>query len=377
MPGLYVHIPFCKQACHYCDFHFSTRQRTRDQVMEAIRKELWDRADEFKDQTLDTIYLGGGTPTILHPEELRLLFNEIEGSYDIKEGAEITLECNPDDVTDARSSMWRHLGFNRLSIGIQSFSDHHLQAMNRIHDSEDGIRCVQLAKDNGFENISIDLIYGLPDSSIDEWSDALDTAISLGINHVSAYHLTIEPNTVFHKWVKDGKIKPVDDSQSEEQFIMLRERLISAGFDHYEVSNFARSGFVSQHNSSYWRGNHYMGVGPSAHSFNGSHRRWNISNNVLYSKLVASEGNYFDSESLSAHTRANELIMTGLRTSWGLNLREIDRLIGLPFTAQVNNTVSSWVDNDLATRENDVVRLTSKGWMLADGLASDLFIIEP
>ena len=282
MAGIYIHIPFCKQACHYCDFHFSTNTSKQAQLLQAIGNELLIQKNYLGEEKINTLYFGGGTPSILSTDEVNNIFDIISGNFDVAPSAEITLEANPDDLVSEKLIAFKKIGINRLSIGIQSFDDAVLRFLNRAHDSRMATSSFQEARDVGFENISIDLMYALPGQDLTDWKKNIDRALALGPNHISAYSLTIEAKTVFGKWAADKKIKVRSDDASAQELLLLIEELERDGFEHYEVSNFSKPGYISKHNSSYWKGEKYLGVGPSAHSYNGTSRQFNISNNHLY-----------------------------------------------------------------------------------------------
>ncbi|MFC0183923.1 radical SAM family heme chaperone HemW [Pseudarcicella hirudinis] len=284
---LYIHIPFCKQACHYCDFHFSTSLKAKKEIITSICNEIRLQKDYLADKNLETVYFGGGTPSILNEEDLAMIFETISHHFNIKKDAEITLEANPDDLTKEKLQLFKKYQINRLSIGIQSFNENHLKSLNRVHNAHEAESCVKYSQDLGIENISIDLIYAIPAPDHLIWEDDLAKATSLGINHISAYSLTIEPQTVFGKWLKQGKIQAIDDEFAARQFEMLIDTLAAKGYEQYEISNFASESLYSRHNTSYWKQEEYLGVGPSAHSFNGSSRQYNISNNALYVKSIS------------------------------------------------------------------------------------------
>ena len=320
MAGLYLHIPFCKQACHYCDFHFSTNQEKKSEMIHAFVREIELQKDYLNGEVINTIYFGGGTPSLLSPEELRLLMDAIRKYFSVSSSSEITLEANPDDLTKEKLHQLKESGINRLSIGIQSFDDEVLQFLNRVHDSKAAANCVELARTAGFENISIDLIYAIPKQDHQAWAKNIERALALKPNHISSYSLTIEEKTAFGRWAASGKLKVMDDEFAATQLIMLVDKLEEKGFEQYEVSNFALPGFQSQHNSSYWTQQKYLGIGPSAHSYNGGSRQFNISNNHLYLKSIGKNSVPATIEVLTQAEMINDYLLTTLRTSWGANL---------------------------------------------------------
>ena len=375
MPGLYLHIPFCKKACHYCNFHFSTSLKLKDEMLAAILREIELQKNFLVDKELKSIYLGGGTPSLLSERELDLLFNLIHKQYKVDSGAEITLEANPDDLDLEKVKTLAASPVNRLSIGIQSFSEKDLQYMNRAHTSTEAIRSLELSLEQGFEQISVDLIYGSPTTSHSQWENNLETLFAYPIPHLSAYCLTVEEGTALHHFVKKGTARPVDEDQAARQFEVLIDRSRESGFDHYEISNFARDQKYAVHNTAYWKGEPYLGVGPSAHSFNGTARRWNVANNAKYIKALHEGIIPFEEEILSKTQQFNELVLTGLRTKWGVNLQKLQDAIpgGLEY---LEKEAARFVEDGLIHREEGHLRLSGKGKLLADHIASSLFWIE-
>jgi len=381
MSGIYIHIPFCKQACHYCDFHFSTSLKKKKELVEALVKELFLRKDEFKDQIVETIYFGGGTPSLLKIEELQLIIETVYINYKVAEKPEITLEANPDDLSIAKSQNnsifqdYKDLGINRLSIGIQSFFEVDLQLMNRAHNANEAKNCLQEAI-KYFENISVDLIYGIPGLSSANWENNIETALSFNIPHISSYALTVEPKTALDNFIKKGIIKNVDDDLAQEQFHMLIDKLESNGFVHYELSNFGRPKFFSKNNSAYWLGKPYLGFGPSAHSFNGEERSWNVSNNSKYIKSIEQNILPSESEKLSITDKYNEYVMTGLRTIWGVSLEKVENDFGESYKNHLLKQAKHLLENDFLYLDKDKLLVTKRGKFLSDGIASDLFKIN-
>jgi len=369
MAGVYIHIPFCKQKCSYCDFHFSTTFGTyRKRMIQALCSEIHKRVASLN-EPLETLYFGGGTPSLLTSEEFDQLLSAIAEIISIDQLKEVTLEANPDDLTETNLVIWKKVGITRLSIGLQSFKESDLLWMNRAHSAEEALKCVSLAQANGFQNISVDLIYGLPDLTIEEWKKHIDLVISMNVSHISAYCLTVEEKTVLNRLVKQGKLIPAGEDQQSEQFEILSKKLVEAGFEHYEVSNFGRPGMHALHNSNYWRGKQYIGIGPSAHSYNGFERRWNISNNFTYMKMNASE--WFEVEELTAKDRWNELVLTGLRTSWGVDEEKLFAILppDLSFRTKLEAfVVSGWVE----VNKGHII-LTLEGRLRADHIAAELF----
>ena len=373
MSGIYVHIPFCKKACHYCNFHFSTSLKLKNELLEALHIELQLQRDYLQGQTLQSVYLGGGTPSILEVGELVQLFEQIAAIHTIAPDAEITLEANPDDLNaDKLADLRRYTPINRLSIGIQSVHDKDLQWMNRAHNSAESRQALELALNAGFQDLSIDLIYGIPGSSDADWAENVALALQYPIPHISCYCLTVEEGTALHHFVKKGKAVPVDEEAAARQFEYLRQTLAGAGYEHYEISNFALPGRYARHNSSYWQGAHYLGIGPSAHAFNGSSRQWNVANNALYIKALQSGNIPFEIEILTPEQRYNEYVMTGLRTMWGCSESKI-AAIGPQFLPWFETQAQVWIAQGHLLKENDTYRLTYSGKLLADGIAAALF----
>ncbi len=373
MSGLYIHIPFCKQACNYCNFHFSTSLQHVDAILESICKEIQQKAQLLNKETLQTIYFGGGSPSILTTKQLQSIVNCIQNTVNTNQVIEMTLEANPDDMSAEKLNDWLNLGFNRLSIGIQSFRDEDLKMMNRAHNQEQAITAIQLAQQTGFTNLSIDLIYGIPGLSHADWLNNLVTAISLNIPHISSYCLTVEPKTVLAYQIKHKQIQALDDEQANNQFMLLIDQLSANGIEQYEISNFAKKGFESKHNSAYWRGVHYIGIGPGAHSFNGTHRTWNVSNNQLYHKAIANNEVYFETENLSVFDRYNEYLMTGLRTSEGVEKTMLEKLKSDLPKAPSPIKFSKWIDQGQLIENNTHFYLSKAARFFADGIAADLF----
>lgn len=375
MAGIYIHIPFCKQFCSYCDFHSSRSLSPKKELLEALAEEIKLRQPFLGDQPIHTLYIGGGTPSLCTPRELGTLIEQVASLWSDTPLEEVTVEANPDDLSPAYLRALRAEGVNRLSIGIQSLCDEDLRRMNRRHDAATARRAVQDAQDAGFENISIDLIYGLPWSSTNAWQQTVEEALTLNAPHISAYHLTIEEGTLFGRHQREGKLVPVPDEESERQFALLHDRLTAAGYDHYEVSNFARPGFHSQHNSSYWNGAHYLGIGPAAHSYNGDRREWNISNNAQYLKKMAHSGQV-QGEQLSDTTRYNEYLMTGLRCSRGIIKSEIERSFGTARLALLLQQTPLFVDEGLLIDYGGRIAIPPERFLLSDRVISALFWVE-
>lgn len=373
MPGLYIHIPFCKQACHYCDFHFSTTLKNRDELLMALRVELALRRTYLESKTLDTIYLGGGTPSLLEGIELRELLSELRDNYEVARSAEITLEANPDDLDPEKLQVLKDVGINRLSIGVQSFSEADLKFMNRAHNVGQAIQCIQDAQKIGINNISIDLIYGMQTLSDEQWNKNLDIAFSAGVQHLSCYSLTVEPRTALAKMIKAKKVPDIDDDKSVRQFEILMDRAADAGFEHYEISNFAKPGHYSKHNTSYWQGEPYLGIGPSAHSYDRKSRQWNISNNHEYIRKLMVGTIPAEREVLSPENLYNEYILTKLRTKWGVDSEKIKSDFGSEQSMTFLAIADFQIQDGLMEKQGNIFRLTRKGKFYADRIAADFF----
>ncbi|MDI5895372.1 radical SAM family heme chaperone HemW [Flavobacterium algoritolerans] len=375
MSGIYIHIPFCKQACHYCDFHFSTSMKKKEEMVLAIAKEIQMRKSEFENEDVETIYFGGGTPSVLTSEEINFLIAAVYSNYSVIENPEITLEANPDDLSSERIIELSKSKINRLSIGIQSFFEEDLQLMNRAHNSAEAKKCLEEATIY-FDNISLDLIYGIPRMSNEKWKQNIETALSFGIPHISSYALTVEPKTALNKLIQTGKIAAPKDEVAQEHFAILVETLETNGFIHYELSNFGKANYFSKNNSAYWLGKKYIGIGPSAHSYDGVSRSWNVSNNALYIKAIQENKLPNETEILSIADRYNEYVMTGLRTIWGVSLDRIKTEFGDEYLDYLNKQVQKFLNDDLVFIENNILKPTPKGKFLTDGIASDLFYLN-
>lgn len=374
MSGLYIHIPFCKQACHYCDFHFSTSLKKKGDLVQAICKELALRKEE-QNHALETIYFGGGTPSLLEAEELEKIFTTIEAHYTIVKNPEITLEANPDDLTLEKLEIFAHSKINRLSIGVQSFFEQDLKLMNRAHNITQAFESLQNAK-KYFDNLSIDLIYGMPDMSNARWKQNLDHAIALDIPHISSYALTVEPNTALKKFIEKGLIKPVDDAVAQNHFEILLKKMEDAGYTNYEFSNFGKTGYYSRNNTAYWTGKSYLGIGPAAHSYNGTERSWNINNNSRYIKAIANDTLAIERETLSVTDKYNEYVMTGLRTVWGISLEKVEKEYGNYYLKYIKMQAQKHLKEGLLELNEHTLKVTKKGKFLSDGIASDLFLLN-
>ena len=373
---IYIHIPFCKQKCSYCNFHFSTSLLSKDEVLSAIKKELFLRKDELHNKTLQSLYFGGGTPSILSGDEINSIVDEVLKYYSFEKDIEITLEANPDELDKTFLRDLSKSPVNRLSIGTQSFFDDDLRLMNRAHNASQAEDSIKRAQDFGFENLSIDLIYGSPTSNLEIWKENLNKTIALDVPHISSYALTVEPKTALNDWILKGKVATPKEEEQNKEFYYLSDFLKDNGFDHYEVSNFAKPGFYSRHNSSYWKYKEYLGLGPSAHSYNGADvRSWNVANNQLYVKKLNSNSLAKETEILSQEDQFNEMIMIGLRTIWGVDLDKLKNKFSPEIVEKFDQEIKEKIADGILVIENNHLKIPEKHWFMADGIASDLFLI--
>ena len=381
MAGIYIHIPFCKQACNYCNFHFSTSRKLKDDFLVAIKMEIELRTAYLDNEKVNTIYFGGGTPSVLSASEIASIIDQINKFYEIDKDVEITLEANPDDLSLNYLKALKQSPINRLSIGVQSFHDKDLQFMNRVHSSKEAVACIENAKKAGFDNLNMDLIYGVQTLTDDYWKINLEIFSELDVNHLSGYGLIVEPKTQLAYDIKKGLVKDVDNEKSVRHFEILMNTMEDLGFIHYEIANFCKDGFISKHNSSYWKQEKYLGLGPSAHSYNGESRQWNIANNAKYIKLlsletrlIASPPEWAEEEKLTTEQKYNEYIMTSIRTIWGIDTEKIHLEFG---EEKFNNFIKSshnYLDKNYLVEENGVYKLTRQGKLFADSITADLFI---
>jgi oxygen-independent coproporphyrinogen-3 oxidase len=372
--SIYLHIPFCKQACHYCDFHFSTSTQRLDEMVQAMCKELKARSTYLEGQSISSVYFGGGTPSLLSDTHLQLLLDELQRYFVIERDAEITLEANPDDLHRQKIESLRAAGINRLSIGIQSFDETQLRRMNRAHTSKEAEFAVKCAQDKGIENITADLIFALPDLTVEAYTADLRRLLGMGVKHLSAYGLTVEPRTVFHKWSATGRIQEANAATFEAHFRTTPQVCQEFGLEHYEVSNFGLPHFYSRHNTAYWKGDHYVGIGPSAHSYDGLSRQWNIANNPQYLHKVATNEVHWDREVIDAKSACNEYLMTGLRTKWGIDLDYISKQTEWAFGDQQVALIHDFAQRGLATIDGQKMALTIDGLLQVDSLTAALFV---
>ena len=375
MAGIYIHIPFCKQACFYCDFHFSTSLKKKDALISCLVKEIELRKKALNNQIVETIYFGGGTPSMLSAKEISLLIAAVYKHHTVVASPEITLEANPDDLSEEKIIELSHTPINRLSIGVQSFFEKDLKLMNRAHSSSEAHTSLEIAT-RYFENISIDLIYGIPGLTHEEWQQNIQTALGFNVSHISSYALTVEPKTALEKLIKKGKIEKVDDVLAQEQFFILRDLLEKANFVHYELSNFGKENYFSKNNTAYWLGKSYLGIGPSAHSFDGKQRSWNVRNNTQYIKEIELNKLPIESEVLSVTDRYNEYVMTGLRTIWGVSLEKIKTDFGPKYVTYIQTESEKYIQQKLLYVEANTLKTTKEGAFLVDGIAAHLFLLN-
>jgi len=384
MAGVYIHIPFCRQACHYCNFHFTVSLKKKENFIKCLLREIElqkDYLSPFTDKTkdnkllIDTLYFGGGTPSILGVAELIIILRRINEFFELKPEAEVTLEANPDDLTIEKLLALKQTAVNRLSIGVQSFQYPDLKYLNRLHSPVQAMQSIKNAFKAGFENMSVDLIYGTPTLSHDKWQENIQTLVDLEVPHISPYCLTVEDKTALSVFIKRGRLEPVDDNHAGVQFEMMVDILEKSGYEHYEISNFGKEGFFSKHNLSYWQGVPYLGLGPSAHSYNGNTRQWNVSNTSEYIDLIEKGEVTFEKETITTQTSYNEYIMTSLRTQWGCSKAKIHRDYGGDFLSHFEKGAASYLKDGFLLENGDNVVLTGKGKLFADGIASGLFVV--
>ncbi|KAA8478938.1 oxygen-independent coproporphyrinogen-3 oxidase [Arcticibacter tournemirensis] len=373
MAGIYFHIPFCKKACYYCDFHFSTSLKYKDELLASMHRELELQKGYLQGHVIETIYFGGGTPSVLNASEIQKLIDHVADTRTVLPNAEITMEANPDDLSAAHVGALRNTSVNRFSIGIQSFYEEDLQWMNRAHSAAEADSSVKRVQDAGFENITLDLIYGFPLLTDEKWQANIRKVIELEVPHISAYSMTVEDRTALAHFIKKGKQPTMNESQSAQQFVLLMDTLKEAGYEHYEISNFARPGKYSRHNTNYWKGIPYLGIGPSAHSFNGISRQWNIANNPKYIESLSQDTLPAEIEILSLADRINEYIMTSLRTMWGMDLNKVEQDFGYDYRNQTEINLQEFIGKRWIEISNNTAILTNEGRLFADHIASSLF----
>ncbi len=374
MAGLYIHIPFCKQACHYCDFHFSTNTTRMDEMVDALVRELMLQKNYLPNAVFSSIYFGGGTPSLMKASQLDKIFDAIHTHYTIAPSCEITLEANPDDLDKEKLNQLKTAGINRLSIGIQSFTEETLRFLNRGHNAQMALSCLGNARAAGFDNLSVDLIYALPGLGLPAWQQTIETALQFAPAHFSAYALTIEEKTVFGRWAAHQKLYPLEEEAQAVQFEYLAEKLEKEGYEHYEISNFCRPKFHAVHNSGYWKQSPYLGIGPSAHSYNLATRQFNVRNNAHYLKALSLNKIPCEIELLTPENKINEYIFTTLRTCWGCDLQKLKRDFQFDLKKNRAPYLADLETKGLVSCEGDILILTTKGKLLADQIAADLMV---
>jgi oxygen-independent coproporphyrinogen-3 oxidase len=375
MAGIYIHIPFCRKACHYCNFHFSTSLQKAPEVLISIEKEMEIRSEELKEE-INTVYFGGGTPSLIESEAIASMLNQAKKYFKIAPDAEITLEANPDDINIQKAKSWKSIGINRFSLGIQSFADENLQWMNRAHNAVQSFAAIDTIRNAGFENFSIDLIYGTPGQTKEGWIKDVETALKMNIPHLSCYALTVEEKTALHTLIQKGEKQEVNQDEQAERFNVLMELTAEVGYHHYEISNLALPGFESKHNSSYWEGLSYIGFGPSAHSYDGKKRKWNIANNIKYVEAIAKQILPLEEETLSQNDRLNEYTMTSIRRSKGIEKNRLIQLGGESRLPEIQKMIQPYMESNKVVEDEKGWRLTNEGKFYADGIAAALFILD-
>ncbi|HEY4799794.1 MAG TPA: radical SAM family heme chaperone HemW [Bacteroidia bacterium] len=376
MAGIYLHIPFCKQACHYCDFHFSTSLKNKKEFLKALQKEVFLRKDYLRTKEISTVYFGGGTPSVLSKEEILEVFSALSNYFSIDPDAEITLEANPEDLSKQKLKDLSETPVNRLSIGIQSFSDEDLKFLNRVHTAREASGSVKEAQDTGFKNITIDLIYGIQTLTHDQWKKNMEQAFALNVPHISCYSLTVEDGTALANYIKKGTMPVVSSEKSADQFEMLMNEMKRNGFIQYEISNFCKEGFESKHNNSYWQGETYLGLGPSAHSFDGVSRQWNISSNAAYLSAVKKGELPAEAEVLTETQKFNEYVLTALRTNKGMDLNFVREKFPSAYYSLLQDGLIDFIKQKLVLQKKNKIILSDKGKLFADKIASDLFLVS-
>ena len=375
MSGIYIHIPFCTQACHYCDFHFSTSFKTKEKLLFAMVEEIRLRKEELG-LNISSLYFGGGTPSVLKKSEINIILEAIKSTVDFKKIKEITIEVNPEDISINKLKEYKKLGFNRLSIGIQSMDDKLLKWMNRVHNKQQALKTIDAAKTAGITNFNLDFIYGFPAHLKRDYKKELMELLALNPNHISCYHLTVEQGTYFGKLKAKNKWIDVDDEKSEEEFLWISKTLKEADYHHYEISNFAKKNYQSFHNSNYWKQESYFGIGPSAHSYNNKKRRWNISNNNLYIKKVIANQDYFEQEQLSEIDLFNEKLMLGLRTENGVSISALYKYLDENQKVKFKSKLNSLTKDGLLTFKNNSIKIPQNKWLLSEYVSREFFILN-
>ena len=375
MAGIYVHIPFCAQACYYCDFHFSTSLKNQERVVYAIKKEISYQKKYLFNQEINTIYFGGGTPSILSTKFIQQILEQIKHTFSCVNNLEITLEANPEDISNEKITEWISIGINRVSLGVQSFRDRDLKYMNRVHNKQQSLTSLELLCQSSIQDINVDLIYGFPKLSNYAWQENLQILLSFDVSHISCYSLTVEKNTPLYSFIQKGKYQPMQSQKANTQFLLGRKILINAGYEHYEISNFAYPGYKSKHNTNYWNKTSYLGLGPSAHSFNGKSRQWNIKNNIIYCQKIEMNHSFYELEELTSQNIINEYILTSLRTSQGMNMDFFNNKLSTIDLVKLKKEIKKIEDKGLIYNKNDIIYLTESGMLLADSISAHLFLI--
>lgn len=374
MNGIYIHVPFCISKCAYCNFFSLASESKMNDYVEALKKEIIFRKDYLGGETVKTIYFGGGTPSLLPTKSIEEIINLIRKNFNIDDNPEITLEVNPDTINKEKMSLLKQMGVNRISVGIQSFFDDDLQYLGRRHDSRHALQVMEDLKNVNFDKITLDLIYGIPTLTEEKWNKNLETFFSTGISHLSAYALTVEPKTILGHKIKNGDLQDINEDNTIRHYEILIEKTKEQGFEHYEISNFAKENCRSQHNSIYWTDEKYLGLGPSAHSYDKTSRQWNVSNLTEYIKLAGNSDNCFEKEILSKEDKYNEYVMTSLRTSWGCDINKIESDYGISYKNHFLKNIKKYLDSQVMHENNTSFILTDEGMLFADGIASNLFL---
>lgn len=374
MNGIYIHVPFCISKCAYCNFFSLASESKMNDYVETLKKEIIFRKDYLGGETVKTIYFGGGTPSLLPTKSIEEIINLIRKNFNIDDNPEITLEANPDTINKEKMSLLKQMGVNRISVGIQSFFDDDLQYLGRRHDSRHALQVMEDLKNVNFDKITLDLIYGIPTLTEEKWNKNLDTFFSTGISHLSAYALTVEPKTILGHKIKNGDLQDINEDNTIRHYEILIEKTKEQGFEHYEISNFAKENCRSQHNSIYWTDEKYLGLGPSAHSYDKTSRQWNVSNLTEYIKLAGNSDNCFEKEILSKEDKYNEYVMTSLRTSWGCDINKIESDYGISYKNHFLKNIKKYLDSQVMQENNTSFILTDEGMLFADGIASNLFL---
>lgn len=375
MAGIYIHVPFCTQACYYCDFHFSTSLKLKQRVISAMKKEIVQQKKYLDNLEVKTIYFGGGTPSLIESDAIDDIYSTVQHNFILSDVIELTIEANPEDITESLVSSWEKIGINRVSLGIQAFKDQHLKYMNRVHNSNQALHALELLSKSKIKNLNIDLIYGFPNLSDFDWEASLDVILKFEPQHISCYSLTVEKQTPLFQFINKGTYSKLNPEQANRQFLIARKKLINAGYSHYEISNFSKDGCFSLHNTNYWNKTHYLGIGPSAHSFNGTTRQWNINNNFKYCNAVENNMQHYEVEKLNRNNIINEYILTMLRTSRGIKQDWISSKMTESEYQKFNKQIEKFIDLGLIQKNDNSLSCTESGMLIIDSISSDLFLI--